>query len=186
MPPKKKPTTRKPTSAKRSYYLRGLGVASALLVIKALRDAGYLEQWSGGDHVMSTDGSSGPVGVAVGALRPKVQQALDPLVGPGLASNIIDIAADLGGISLPPQGPAEPPVLVPLTDGSMIGVPVSAVNEPVVEMEAEKPQKIKFPSARASMKRSRARGRDSGAIDDDQLDRGRDYGIDFDNIRMDL
>ena len=135
---------------------------------------------------MRADGSSGPVGVAVGALRPGVQQALDPLVGPGLASNIIDAAADLGGILLPPQDPEEAPVLVPLDDGSMIGIPVAAVDEPVVEMEAEKPQKIKFPSARASMKRNRARKRDTGSISDDELDRFRDYGIDFDNIRMDL
>ena len=130
-------------------------------------------------------GGVGPVGVAVGALAPGVQQALNPFVGPGLASNIIDTAADLGGISLPAQDPEEEPVLVPLDDGSMIGIPVAAVDEPVVEMEAEKPPKINFPSARSSMKRSRARGRDSGAIDDDHLDRGRDYGIDFDNIRMD-
>ena len=140
MPAKKKPARKKPAkkpapppppkpsrSLNRVALTAG-GVAAAGLVLKGLRDAGYLEQWSTGDTPMyDADGPDRPSPglAAASSVAPLARSALSPLFGRDLSGDAVDalLAWFRGG---------PPAVYAAAINGTMVPVGPAFVPAPIV------------------------------------------------------
>ena len=131
MPAKKKPARKKPAkkpapppppkpsrSLNRVALTAG-GVAAAGLILKGLRDAGYLDQWITGDTPMyDADGPDRPSPglAAASSIAPLARSAITPLFGRDLSGDAVDALLALMG------GGGAPAVYAPAIDGSMVPV----------------------------------------------------------------
>ena len=143
MPAKKKPAKKKPARKKpvpppppppkpsrslNRVALTAGGVAAATLVLKGLRDAGYLEQWSTGDTPMyDADGPDRPSPglAAASSVAPMARSALNPLFGRDLSGDAVDalLAWFRGG---------PPAVYAAAINGTMVPVGPAFVPAPIV------------------------------------------------------
>ena len=129
--PAKKPAPPPPPKPSRSLNRVALtagGVAAAGLVLKGLRDAGYLEQWSTGDTPMTdADGPDRPSPglAAASSVAPLARTALNPLFGRDLSGDAIDalLAWFRGG---------PPAVYAAAINGTMVPVGPAFVPAPIV------------------------------------------------------
>ena len=130
MPAKKKPARKKPAKkpapppppkpsrSLNRFALTAGGVAAAGLVLKGLRDAGYLDEWATGDTPMyDADGPDRPSPglAAASSVAPLARSALNPLFGRDLSADAIDalLAWFRGGPSA---------VYAPAINGSMVAM----------------------------------------------------------------
>ena len=144
MPAKKKPARKRPARKKPApppppppkpsrtlnrFALTAGGVAAAGLVLKGLRDAGYLDQWATGDTPMyDADGPDRPSPglAAASSVAPLARSALSPLFGRDLSGDAVDALLSLMG------GGGAPAMFAPAIDGTMVPVAPAFVPAPIV------------------------------------------------------